>query len=227
LFTPTGISYGVTGSIGYTTFTQTQYGFSLNVQNSTGGGSATVTIDSNGIRFGVGGANSVIDFTGMVTFTKLEDSNSTTTINGAYIETGEIVASKISSTDITGGTITGSVFNSVINGASTTGDINFYYGDPAIGRLCGQLRMYYDNSTITLGGSPYGVILEAFTVPGHAFALKLRTQGDMSIETKGNDRTIYIMSPHSIHITAPEIRLNNTGGASPASVFINGTQLPY
>lgn len=163
------------------TITQTVNSISLGVSNYTGG--SMIILYGDGID--VKSAN--INFTGMVTFENLLESGSTY-INGDNIKTGTISAINIS-----GCTISGSTFKTVLPqyGNNPSGQIMMYYGEYDITEyLAGGIRLdahgagssdeathrmfVYTNSVWRNG---YGWV---------DFALKLESAGGTSITSAKN-----------------------------------------
>lgn len=183
---------------------QTVNGMSLSVVN--GESSSTITLTANGV--GISSQN--IQFSGMVTFAGL--SEGTTTINGACIKTGTISAINIS-----GCSIEGSTFRSVLNAyGGLGGEIQFCY--LAKDLIAGGIRLD-DQGTGSETESRYRMFIYTRNIYGISFAMKLQSAGGISIEAA---RHIYcssgmnfLVNAASINMAAAEIRLSG-------NVYING-----
>lgn len=165
--------------------TQTVNGMRLSVVN--GDSSSTITLTANG----VGISSQSIYFTGMVTFAGL--AGGTTTINGACIKTGTISAINIS-----GCTIEGSTFRSVLNSyGGYGGEIQFCYLYDWM--VAGGIRLD-DQGAGSSSESRYRMFLYTNYVAGVSFAMKLQSAGGMSLTAQSD---FYLSSGTSVQIQAP------------------------
>lgn len=184
-----------------TSLTATVNGMRLEVKN--GEASSTISLTANRASI----SSQVIKFSGMVTFTDLEDSGSTT-INGDNITTGTI-----SAIDIDGCYITGSIFQSVLSSG---------------GRIGGEIEMCYIDDTIVAGGirlddrgagteteRSHRMFIYTESAFGIDFALKLQAASGISLDAAEN---IAILAGTVATIRADRINLNG-------DVYINGD--PY
>ena len=154
---------------------QTVNGLSFSVTN--GSSSSIIRLMSGGIQL----SSASITFSGMVTFSDLYTAGRTT-INGGNITTGTIEA-----IDISGCTITGSEFKSVLSeNGYNSGTLTFYYQTTSY--LAGGIELD-DNGSGTTFESKYRMFLYTNSVRGVAFGLKLQSAGSTSIEA---NQGIYI-----------------------------------
>lgn len=186
------------------TLAQTVNGMRLSVVN--GDSSSTITLTANG----VGISSQSISFSGMVTFAGL--SEGTTTINGACIKTGTI-----SAVNISGCTIEGSTFRSVLSAyGGYGGEIQFCYLSAAY--LAGGIRLD-DQGAGTEAESRYRMFLYTRSVMGVSFAMKLQSAGGISIESAKN---IYCSCGTRFRVAANSIVLGASDIYLTGTVYING-----
>lgn len=169
---------------------QTVEGMELKVTN--GESSSTIKLFANGASI----SSQRITFTGMVTFSDLEGSG-TTTINGD---------------NITSGTITGCVFQSLLKGGVTSGEIRMCYLNS--GNVAGGIRLD-DAGAGSAGESTYRMFIYTEKVSGIAFCLKLKSAGNMSVES---DKGIYMQAENTLQLAGNTVELWG-------KVKINGTPL--
>ena len=180
------------------TLSQTVNGMSLSVSN--GSYSSTIRLMANGVTI----SSQSISFSGMVTFSDLSTSG-WTTINGDNITTGTIEA-----IDITGCTITGSTFRSILrSGGGIGGEIEMYYLNTNY--LAGGIRLD-DQGAGTSSERAYRMFIYTDYVAGVGFAMKLQSASGISIAAEEN---IYISAGTVCTTDAPRINLNG-------DVYING-----
>lgn len=170
---------------------QTVEGMELKVTN--GESSSTIKLFANGASI----SSQRITFTGMVTFSDLEGSG-TTTINGD---------------NITSGTITGCVLQSLLKkNGTTSGEVQMCYRSS--GNVAGGIRLD-DGGSGSADDGTYRMFLYTEKVSGVAFCLKLKSAGNMSLES---DKGVYISASDTAMVVADKIKLNG-------DVYINGTLL--
>lgn len=197
------------------TISQTVNGLTLEVSN--GSTSSTIKLLSSSMEL----ASQRIYFSGMVTFSDLSGEG-TTTINGSNITTGTITA-----IDISGCTITGSLFESILESdGSASGALSFYYVNRD--NLAGGIVLD-DNGSGSTWEAKYRIYLYTSTVRGVPFGLKLESAGGMSLESY---ESVYIYAPDYVTIDSDgdvEIRnpvlLDSDGGTwtfSSEGIFRDG-----
>lgn len=185
------------------TISQTVNSITLSVTNGTTSSSISL------LRNGVAVSSQNISFSGYVTFTSLATAGSTT-IDGGNITTGTISAINIS-----GCTIAGSLFRSIL-------DYN--------GTISGRLSMCYLNEAYEAGGirlddqgagtdteARYRMFIYTKQVGGVAFAMKLQSAGGVSIKAGAN---VYISAETAVTIAAAT-NLNLTG----KHIYANGKEI--
>lgn len=189
------------GSI--SSLSQTVNSICLSVSN--GSYSSTIQLLANGVTI----SSQSISFSGMVTFSDLSTSG-WTTINGDNITTGTIEA-----IDITGCTITGSTFRSILTaGGGVGGEIEMYYLNTNY--LAGGIRLD-DNGAGTASERRYRMFIYTDYVAGVGFAMKLQSASGISIEAAEN---IYITASTVLTIDCDgPINLNGS------AVNVNGTPI--
>lgn len=162
---------------------QTINGLTLSVDN--GSSSSTIKLMSSGITL----SSQSIYFYGMVSFYDLSTAGATT-ISGDNITTGTINA-----IDISGCTITGSLFKSVLRSdGSASGALSFYYANTS--NLAGGIILD-DTGAGNDYEAQYRMFLYTNWVSGIGFGLKLLSAGGMSLES---DQHIYMEAPEYVVI---------------------------
>ncbi len=194
----------------YTEISQTVNGLTFSATN--GSSSSTLRLMSNGVQL----SSATIRFTGMVTFSDLENEGGTT-INGGNITTGVLSAIDIEGVNVYGSYISGSVFETLLESNGTIGgEIKMYYIQNTSDRyLAGGLRLDDEGGYDGGGDNPYRLFLYTNTVLGAAFALKLQSAGSMSLESSQN---MYLTAPGEISIGGASATINLIG-----TVRVNGS----
>ncbi len=143
------------------TISQTVNSITLGVSN--GSTSSTISLYRNGIAV----SSQIVQFTGKVVFAS-DLTDGVTQISGDNIQTGSL---------------TGLSLNSVLayNASVSTGNVNFYYIAKQQNNLCAGLRLD-DQGAGTAAEAKYRLLLYTNSVAGTAFAMKLRSAGNMSLE---------------------------------------------
>lgn len=172
---------------------QTVNGLSFSVTN--GSSSSIIRLMSGSIQL----SSASISFSGMVTFSDLSTSGRTT-INGGNITTGTIKA-----IDISGCTITGSEFKSVLTSRGyNSGTLSFYYQTESY--LAGGIVLD-DTGSGEIYESRYRMFLYTNNVRGVAFGLKLQSAGSTSIEA---NQGVYIYGSSYITLdSGGDVTINN------------------
>lgn len=172
---------------------QTVNGLSFSVTN--GSSSSIIRLMSGSIQL----SSASISFSGMVTFSDLSTSGRTT-INGGNITTGTIEA-----IDISGCTITGSEFKSVLTSSGyNSGTLSFYYQTESY--LAGGIVLD-DTGSGGIYESRYRMFLYTNNVRGVAFGLKLQSAGSTSIEA---NQGVYIYGSSYITLdSGGDVTINN------------------
>lgn len=193
----------------YTEIAQTVNGLTFSVNN--GSSSSVLQLLSNGVQL----TSATIRFTGMVTFSDLENEGNTT-INGGNITTGVLRAIDIEGVNVYGSYISGSVFETLLETNGTIGgEIKMYYIQNTSDRyLAGGLRLDDEGGNDGGGDNAYRLFLYTNTVLGAAFALKLESAGSMSLESGEN---MYLSAPGEISIGGTGTTVNLIG-----TVRVNG-----
>lgn len=175
------------------TISQTVNGLSFSVTN--GSSSSIIRLMSGSIQL----SSASISFSGMVTFSDLSTSGRTT-INGGNITTGTIEA-----IDISGCTITGSEFKSVLTSSGyNSGTLSFYYQTESY--LAGGIVLD-DTGSGGIYESRYRMFLYTNNVRGVAFGLKLQSAGSTSIEA---NQGVYIYGSSYITLdSGGDVTINN------------------
>ncbi len=180
--------------------------------------SAWIQISGDGIE-----ANAVkIEFQGMVTFSDLSGTG-TTTINGSNIKTGTIQSIAVNAC-----TITSSTFNTVLSSSgNVSGEIKFYYLAQMAELLAGGIRLD-DSGDGTDEDSQYRMFIYTKYVAGSGeyFSLKLKSDDKISIEAA----TYAYMYGDTVSIRAGNSMTIRSGTNSNrgdlflwGNVYINGT----
>ena len=189
------------GSI--SSLSQTVNSISLSVTN--GSYSSTIKLLANGVAI----SSQSISFSGMVTFSDLSTSG-WTTINGDNITTGTIEA-----INITGCSITGSTFRSILSsGGSVGGELEMYYINEYY--LAGGIRLD-DQGAGTASERRYRMFIYTDYVAGVGFAMKLQSASGISIAASEN-----------IYITASTVMTLDCDGPinlNGSHVYVNGTEI--
>lgn len=189
------------GSI--SSLSQTVNSICLSVSN--GSYSSTIQLLANGVTI----SSQSISFSGMVTFSDLSTSG-WTTINGDNITTGTIEA-----IDITGCTITGSTFRSILTaGGGVGGEIEMYYLNTYY--LAGGIRLD-DNGAGTTSERRYRMFIYTDYVAGVGFAMKLQSASGMSLQAEEN---IYMSAG-----TVLTLQCNGSINLNGSHVYVNGTEI--
>lgn len=172
---------------------QTVNGLSFSVTN--GSSSSIIRLMSGSIQL----SSANITFSGMVTFSDLSTAGRTT-INGGNITTGTIEA-----IDISGCTITGSEFKSVLTSSGyNSGTLSFYYQTESY--LAGGIILD-DTGSGGIYESRYRMFLYTNNVRGVAFGLKLQSAGSTSIEA---NQGVYIYGSSYITLdSGSDVTINN------------------
>lgn len=208
--TATSLSARITNAEGsISNITQTVNSITLSVAN--GEESSTIRLMKNGVVV----TSQIIRFDGMVLFNDLRSNNSYTVINGGNITTGTISAITINACTINACTINSSEFNCLLSsGGSVSGELSFYYISLSSNRLAGGIRLD-DNGAGTSTESAYRLIIYTGVVSATAFALKLQSAGNMSLQSDG---LIYMDARTDITLSSQNINLWGT-------VKVNGTTI--
>lgn len=183
-----------------TSLTATVGGLRLSVSN--GSTSSTISLTANGAAI----SSQTITMSGLVTFTGL--AAGTTTINGDCVKTGTISAIHIS-----GCTIEGCTFRSVMQGyGSYGGEIQFCYLQNSM--LAGGIRLD-DQGAGSTEEARYRMFIYTNYVYGIAFAMKLESAGGLSLDTPA---MLYCHAGARFKVEAPTIELSG-------QVWVNGNLL--